>query len=123
MPDVLYIHPAKHNVDAGYQDLGFYFFIPVGVIGLVNRLRRSGLSVKGINYPAELLRDRSFKLVPWLKAQKSVRLVMIDLHWYMHAYGAISLARACRQALPGARIVLGGITASLYVAEIRRTIP
>ena len=24
MPDVLFIHPAKHYVDAGFQDLGFY---------------------------------------------------------------------------------------------------
>jgi radical SAM superfamily enzyme YgiQ (UPF0313 family) len=123
MPDVLYIHPAKHSVDAGYQDLGFYFFIPVGVIGLVNRLRRSGLSVTGINYPAELLRDRGFRLIPWLKGQKDVRLVMVDLHWYMHSYGAISVAHACRQALPDARIVLGGITASLYAAEILRSFP
>jgi hypothetical protein len=24
VPDVLYIHPAKHDVDAGFRDLGFY---------------------------------------------------------------------------------------------------
>lgn len=123
MPDVLYIHPAKHGVDSGYQDLGFYFFIPVGAIALANLLQRKGLTVRGINYPAQLLRDRNFKLTPWLKAQEGVRLVMIDLHWYMHSYGAISVARACRQALPDARILLGGITASLYAAEILRFFP
>jgi len=61
MPDVLYIHPAKHDVDTGFQDLGYYSFIPVGVVGLVNLLRREGLEVKGINYPAELLRNRAFR--------------------------------------------------------------
>jgi hypothetical protein len=63
VPDVLYIHPAKHDVDFGFEDLGFYFFVPVGVIGLVNPLRREGLSVKGINYPAELTRSRTFRQV------------------------------------------------------------
>ena len=62
MPDVLYIHPAKHDVDSGFEDLGFYFFVPVGVLGLVNLLRREELAVKGINYPAELFRSRAFRL-------------------------------------------------------------
>jgi radical SAM superfamily enzyme YgiQ (UPF0313 family) len=123
VPDVLYIHPAKHDVDAGFQDLGFYFFIPIGVVGLVNMLRHEGLAVKGINYPAELLRNRAFRLRPWLKAQGDVRLVMVDLHWYMHSYGAIRVARACKQVLPQARVVLGGITASLFAAEILRSFP
>ncbi len=66
MTDILYVHPARHAVDTGYQDLGFYFLIPVGVIGLANMLQSQGYRVRGINYPAELLRDRSFRLKPWL---------------------------------------------------------
>jgi radical SAM superfamily enzyme YgiQ (UPF0313 family) len=124
MPDVLYIHPAKHGVDASYYGLGTpYLFMPVGIIALANLLQQEGLRVKGINYPAELRRDRGFKLKPWIQAQKGVRLAMVDLHWYEHAYGAISVARACRQALPGARVLLGGITASLYATEILRFFP
>ena len=123
MPDVLYIHPAKHDVDSGFQDLGFYFFVPVGVVGLVNLLRREGLVVKGINYPAELIRNRAFRLRPWLAAHKDVKLILVDLHWYMHSYGAISVAQACKQVLPKARVVLGGITASLFAAEILHSFP
>lgn len=124
MPDVLYIHPAKHGVDSSYHGLGTpYYFMPVGIIGLANLLQREGLTVRGINYPAELRRDRGFKLTPWIESQKGVRLVMVDLHWYEHAYGAISVARTCKQALPNARVLLGGITASLYAAEILRSFP
>jgi radical SAM superfamily enzyme YgiQ (UPF0313 family) len=123
VPDVIYVHPARHAADAGFQDLGFYFFMPVGVIGLANLLRREGVSVRGINYPAELVRDRSFRLRPWLKAQDGVRLVMIDLHWFEHAYGAISVARTCRELLPGAKVLLGGFTASFYAAEILSSFP
>jgi tRNA A37 methylthiotransferase MiaB len=124
MPDVLYIHPAKHGVDSTYRGLGTpYFYMPVGVIALANHLQQQGLTVKGINYPAELRRDRGFSLRAWIEAQEGARLVLIDLHWYEHAYGAISVARACRRALPGARTVLGGITASLYASEILRSFP
>jgi len=124
MPDVLYIHPAKHGVDSSYQGLGTpYFFMPVGVIALANLLQQEGLTVRGINYPAELRRDRSFNLRPWISAQRGAKLVMVDLHWYEHAYGAISVARACRRALPDARILLGGITASLFATEILESFP
>lgn len=123
MPDVLYIHPAKHEVDSGFEDLGFYFFVPVGIIGLVNMLRQEGLTVQGINYPAELIKARAFRLRPWLAAQRDAKLILVDLHWYMHSYGAISVARACKQVLPQARVVLGGITASLFGAEILRSFP
>jgi radical SAM superfamily enzyme YgiQ (UPF0313 family) len=123
VPDVLYIHPAKHDIDTGFQDLGFYFFLPVGVLGLVNLLRQEGLVVAGINYPAELIRNRAFRLRPWLAAQRDVKLVLVDLHWYMHSYGAISVARTCKQVLPGARVALGGITASLFASEILRSFP
>jgi len=112
VPDILYIHPAKHGVDTGFQDLGFFFFLPVGVIGLINALRQVGRSVRGVNYPAELLRDRSFRLKPWLAAQKDVHLVLVDLHWYMHSYGAVRVAQACKEVLPHARVVIGGITYS-----------
>jgi tRNA A37 methylthiotransferase MiaB len=123
VPDILYIHPAKHDADAGFEDLGYYFFIPVGVLGLVNLLRQEGLAVKGINYPAELMRNRAFRLRPWLSTQRGVKLVLVDLHWYMHSYGAIRAARACKQVLPGAQVVLGGITASLFAGEILRSFP
>jgi radical SAM superfamily enzyme YgiQ (UPF0313 family) len=123
VPDVLYVHPARHAVDAGHQDLGFYFFMPVGIIALANLLRHEGLTVRGINYPAELLRDPKFRLKPWLRDQEGVRLVMVDLHWFEHSYGAISVARACRQVLPDVPVLLGGMTASFFAAEILRSFP
>ena len=123
MADVLYVHPAKHDVDIGFEDLGFFFFMPVGILGLLNLLREEGLVVKGINYPAELLLNRAFRLRPWLAAHGTARLVLVDLHWYAHAYGAISVARACKQVLPEASVVLGGITASLYASEILHSFP
>jgi clorobiocin biosynthesis protein CloN6 len=40
------------------------------------------------------------------------------MHWYEHCYGAIDVAQACKQALPEAWTVLGGLSASGFAREI-----
>ena len=94
---VLYIHPAKFGV--GFERAGEpvgrpYGLIPMGLVALVNVLRENGIGVKGLNYPMESLLDERFDLRKWLSGQPDVRVVLIDLHWYEHAYGAIDVARA-----------------------------
>ena len=94
---VVYVHPSKLPVDKPCDwsnGASPYLLAPMGIIGLTNALRARGLDVVGINYPMEVALDQSFRLVPWLHQQDDVRLVMIDLHWYEHAYGAIDVMRA-----------------------------
>jgi radical SAM superfamily enzyme YgiQ (UPF0313 family) len=92
--------------------------IPVGVAALVNVLRQDGIRVVGLNYPLEKAVARGFDLRQWLGRRPSTRVVLIDLHWYEHSYGAISAARVCKEVLPQAWTVLGGLTASGFAAEI-----
>jgi radical SAM superfamily enzyme YgiQ (UPF0313 family) len=126
-PDVLYIHPAKQPVGFRY-DLARgnyipYLLMPVGVIGLANLLQEHGLAICGLNYAIEAFLDPLFDLRTWLRARDSARLVMVDLHWYEHAYGALDVARVCRQVLPQAQVVIGGFTASLFAREIMADFP
>jgi radical SAM superfamily enzyme YgiQ (UPF0313 family) len=125
---LLYVHPAKQGVDYYAQHLGAadmgrpYGLIPMGVPALVNMLREAGIDVRGVNYPLEKRVDPSFDLRRWLRTHRSrARIVLIDCHWYEHAYGAISVAEVCREILPEAWIVLGGLTASGFAAEILET--
>ena len=123
---VLYIHPAKYGV--GPRSRGRpagrpYNLIPMGVVTLVNALREKGIPVKGLNFPLEEALDQAFDLRGWLKAQRDTRVILIDLHWYEHAYGAISVARACKEILPEAWTVVGGLTASAFSEEILRDFP
>lgn len=123
---VFYIHPAKFGVefDRGNEPVGRpYGLIPMGVVALVNVLRENGIPVKGLNFAMERLIDPKFDVGAWLQAQPDVRVILIDLHWYEHAYGAISIARACKEALPGVPIVIGGLTSSAFSAEILRDHP
>jgi radical SAM superfamily enzyme YgiQ (UPF0313 family) len=122
---ILYVHPAKQGVEglaAPSQAPGApgrpYALIPLGVPALVNRLQEDGFEVAGVSLPLETFADRGFDLRTWLQQYPRARLVMIDLHWYEHAYGAIAAVQAVKAALPAAKTVLGGLTASGFSAEI-----
>jgi radical SAM superfamily enzyme YgiQ (UPF0313 family) len=122
---VLYIHPAKQGVDF-HPDARMgrsYGLIPVGLPGLVNVLRENGIPVRGVNYFLERQLDRNFDLKQWLEAFQGVRVILIDLHWYEHSYGAIHIAQFCKQVLPWAHTVLGGLTASGFSREILENFP
>lgn len=118
--DILYLHPAKQEVDARYDQFVSsppYPFIPVGVIGLVNLLRQAGWQVEGLNIPLELVYQAGFDLRGWLR-ERTARLVLIDLHWYEHCFGAIEAARAVKAVWPQTPVVIGGLTASNFAEEI-----
>jgi len=118
---VLYIHPSKQDIDLDPRSKPMgrpYGLIPVGVAALVNALRAQGIAVRGVNHPLEKQIDAAFDLRQWLRKQRGVRAILIDLHWYEHAYGAISVARACKEVWPDAWTILGGMTASGYAREI-----
>jgi radical SAM superfamily enzyme YgiQ (UPF0313 family) len=101
----------------------FYGLMPVGVAGLVNILRENGIPVRGVNFAQERQLDKNFNLKSWLGARRGVRVILIDLHWYEHSYGAINTAQLCKQVMPWAWIVLGGLTASGFSREILEHFP
>ncbi|MGE5222566.1 MAG: B12-binding domain-containing radical SAM protein [Omnitrophica WOR_2 bacterium] len=117
---VLYVHPAKQGTDLRPDPkLGRpYALFPLGLPALINTLRENGVRVKGINHALEVQVNPNFNLTNWLKAQHGARIVLIDLHWYEHCYGAIRTAQACKEALPGVWTVLGGLSASGFAREI-----
>ncbi len=129
--DVVYVHPAKQGVDfyaaqQGARDVQLgrpYGLIPMGVPALVAVLRAQGVEVRGVNYPLERELNRGFDLRRWLRGRRQARVVLIDLHWYEHSYGALSAAEVCKEVLPEAWVVLGGLTASGFAREILEGFP
>jgi radical SAM superfamily enzyme YgiQ (UPF0313 family) len=122
---VLYIHPAKQGIQYRPDaNMGrSYGLIPVGVAGLVNGLRENGIPVRGVNYFLERQLDKDFDLKRWLGSHRGVRVILIDLHWYEHSYGAINITQLCKQVMPWAWTVLGGLTASGFSREILEHFP
>jgi tRNA A37 methylthiotransferase MiaB len=124
--DILYLHPAKQEVTARYDQYKAcapYPFIPVGVIGMVNLLRKQGWTVEGLNLPLELTLQPTFRLHDWLAARPPAKLVMIDLHWYEHSFGALDAAQAVKTVWPDTPVVIGGLTASHFGEEIMANFP
>ncbi len=123
---VLYVHPAKQAVDFDVRAQAApdaspgrpYGLIPLGVPALINVLRAAGIEVRGISLPLERELHPGFDLRRWLRTQIQARVVLIDLHWYEHSYGAISAAQVSKETLPDAWVVLGGLTASGFAREI-----
>ncbi len=120
--EVLYLHPfpygqrqAEGRAPAG---LPTYPAMPMGALGLCNLLGARGHRVRGLNLPVERMLDPSFVLEGWLLACPEAELVLIDLHWHEHALGALELAASVRAAWPKARVVLGGMSATLFAREI-----
>lgn len=122
---VLYIHPAKQGVDFRVdQSIGrSYGLIPVGLPALINVLKQDGIQVRGINYSLERQIDPKFDISHWLRQFPSARVILIDLHWYEHCYGAIQAARLCKEVLPQAYTLLGGLSATGFSSQILEQVP
>jgi tRNA A37 methylthiotransferase MiaB len=125
-PPVLYIHPVKQDVDFYVQNLANrqvqmgrpYGLMPLGLPAIVNVLRDNDIDVLGISYALETMQDKSFDLRAWLRRHMTARVILIDMHWYEHTYGAISMAKVCKEILPQTWVVLGGLSASGFAHDI-----
>ncbi len=127
-PLALYIHPAKQAVDLYDTPVRRRFgrpygLIPMGVPALMNLLQDNGIPVRGINFPMEKRIDLDFSLADWLSSNQQAKMVLIDLHWYEHSYGAINVAEFVKRVLPDVWVVVGGLTASAFASEIIRDYP
>ncbi|MBN1424622.1 radical SAM protein [Candidatus Fermentibacteria bacterium] len=115
---VAYVHPAPHGrAERSRVPLDAFQNQPAGLTCALNNLVRSGTELVGINEAIELRLDPSFALQDWLKRQ-APDLVLVELHWYVHTHGARRAARMAKTALPRVPVVMGGLTATAFSAEI-----
>src|SRR5215472_18997543 len=108
----LYVHPGMNAHSTEYA------IIPMGLVGLVNLLREHAWTVRGINAPMERGLDPSFDLAARIRDFAPFELALVDLHWYVHTAGAIAAAQEIKAICPGATVVVGGITATQFDAEL-----
>ena len=109
--DVLYVHPTRS------LDNTFYSFMPMGIFALINMLISNGYTAYGINYGIEKSIDKDYSLVNDIK-NIDYKVIMIDLHWYEHAYGAIEIANISKEINPKAHVIMGGLTSTIFSKEI-----
>jgi hypothetical protein len=114
--DLIHIHPS------GARNAPKFLFMPAGVVPLINEVRSHGYDAMAINEPMEMLRNQGNK--DWsLEAMLSdspAPLYSIDIHWHEHIYSGICIAELIKKIYPKSRVVVGGLTASVFAEDLLR---
>ena len=92
---------------------------PVGLSSITEYVERYGYRVRLVNLAWRMLRDEGFDAEAFIQKLEAP-LFGIDLHWMVHAHGAIEIARLVKKYHPGARVVIGGYSASCFYPELIR---
>jgi len=95
---------------------------PIGFLTIAEYLGRRGHNVRILNAALKMLRSRRYDVRRAL-AGIDAPVVGIDLHWLVHAQGALELASLVKEARPGAKVVLGGISSSYFHDILLRDYP
>ncbi|MDI6814964.1 MAG: TIGR04190 family B12-binding domain/radical SAM domain protein [Dehalococcoidales bacterium] len=90
---------------------------PIGFTTIAEYLERAGYHVRIINLAVRMLNDRKFNAEALINRLRSP-VFGIDLHWLVHAHGAIEVARLVKRCHPEAKVVVGGFSASYYYKEL-----
>lgn len=122
--DVLFICPPRLFARDFWKlgERACYISTPIGLFGLADLLEKEGFSAKILNLPLEIYLNKSWTLENFLKSA-STKIYAISLHWVLGSYGAIEVARICKQIDPSATVVFGGFTASYFDLEIMKEFP
>ena len=95
---------------------------PIGFLTIAEYLERRGFRVRIFNAAVRMLLSDRFDLRKTL-ASLDAPVVGIDLHWLVHAHGALELARLVKEENPRARVVFGGISSTYFHDVILRDYP
>ena len=90
---------------------------PIGFASIAEYLERAGYRVRIVNLAVRMLNDENFSAEAMIKRLKSP-VFGIDLHWMVHAHGAIEIAKLVKRYHPEAKVVVGGFSASYYYQEL-----
>ncbi len=90
---------------------------PLGFASIADYLERAGFRVRIVNLAVRMLNDRNFDAEKMI-ARLNAPLFGIDLHWLVHAHGALEVAKLVKRHHPEAKVVFGGLSASYFYREL-----
>jgi len=92
---------------------------PIGFMTLLEYLQRHGYSVRIINVALRMLRSRRFDAEKLIGSLRPMAFGL-DLHWLVHAQGALALAAIIKALHPNTPVIFGGLSSSYYHEELIR---
>ena len=90
---------------------------PIGFASIAEYLERAGYQVRIVNLAVRMLDDGKFSAEAMIQRLKSP-VFGIDLHWLVHAHGAIEVAKIVKRCHPEAKVVFGGLSSSYFYKEL-----
>jgi hypothetical protein len=106
--DVALVHPPVDTqpLSSAEGQTSEYPLMPMGLFSTADYLERSGFSVRVVNLALERLLNPGAGLRQLL-AGLEAEVVGVSLHWFVHSYGAVEVARFVKSLLPDSKVVLG----------------
>ncbi len=90
---------------------------PIGFASIAEYLERAGYQVRIVNLAVHMLSNKNFNAEALIKRLKAP-VFGIDLHWLVHAHGAIEVAKLVKKYHPEAKVVFGGFSSSYFYKEL-----
>ena len=89
----------------------------MGIIGILNTIKKNGVSVLGVNIAIEKALNSEFDIGEFLSSIR-YKILLTDLHWYEHSFGAMYIAEQSKKTHPLSWVIIGGYTSTIYAEEI-----
>ncbi|MEW6524675.1 MAG: TIGR04190 family B12-binding domain/radical SAM domain protein [Bacillota bacterium] len=89
---------------------------PLGFTSIGHYLEGYGFKVRIVNLAYRMLTNPRLDVDKFLRKLRA-RVFGVDLHWLVHAPGALELAHRLKKMHPGSAVILGGVSASYYHEE------
>ncbi|WP_066495014.1 B12-binding domain-containing radical SAM protein [Abyssisolibacter fermentans] len=110
MRDICFIHSSSGK---GAD----HWVIPAGICGIADILKKSNIKMVGINLALEKLLNHDFSFYDWLTKNR-FEYFLIEIHWFVHLEQAFKNIDLIKKIYPSSKIIVGGLTASLFCKEI-----
>jgi B12-binding domain/radical SAM domain protein len=90
---------------------------PIGLTSIAAYLEANNYNTRLVNLAYRMLRSPSFDVEAAI-GRLDCPLFGIDLHWLPHANGALGIAGVVKTVHPGAKVLMGGLSASYFHEEL-----
>ena len=118
--DCILIHVPKLLEWSPY--FGWYSritFLPMGMLSLAEEAQRAGFRVRLVHLGVEKALDPHWSLVDYVR-QSGAKVVALSLHWHPQTFDTLDVAQQLKAHLPHVKVVLGGLTASVFAEQVMR---
>ncbi len=99
-----------------------YNKVALGVLSIADYLDRSGYKVVVDNLADRMVQDDGFDVERHIKNMEA-KVYAVGLHWHHHSQGALEIARLCKDLHPDSKVIMGGLTATCFQAELINKYP